>query len=188
MTTPFRRSLCVVGLVSAVLALSACGNPKKSLGLEKNAPDEFSVVPRAPLALPPDYAMRPPQPGADRPQEISTRDLARSQMIGSAGGAGSADLGGSNGESALLRQAGTNRADPNIRTTVNRESSILAEEDRSFTDRLVFWRKAEEPGLAVDPNAESRRIRENQALGKATTDGQTPVIERKERGFLEGIF
>src|SRR3546814_5174685 len=32
------------------------------------SPDEFRVVSRAPLTLPPDYNLRPPEPGAPRPQ------------------------------------------------------------------------------------------------------------------------
>jgi hypothetical protein len=40
----------------------------------------------------------------------------------------------------------------------------------------------------VDPQAEQQRIEENQALGKPVTEGETPTIERKKRGLLEGIF
>ena len=59
-------------LLMAVLALSACDSAKKQLGIERQAPDEFAVVKRAPLAMPPDYTLRPPTPGAQRPQEQTT--------------------------------------------------------------------------------------------------------------------
>ncbi|MBE1236412.1 DUF3035 domain-containing protein [Phaeovibrio sulfidiphilus] len=185
MTGLSSRIVCVILGVVLAGSMSACANPKKSLGLERDVPDEYSVVPRAPLALPPDFAMRPPKPGAPRPQEVSSRDHARSLVTGSRGDHRDT---ASSGETSFMRLAGTNRADPDIRFIVNRESSILAEESRSFTDRLVFWRKAEEPGTAVDPEAEARRIRENQALGRPATEGRTPVIERKQRGLLEGIL
>ena len=33
----------------------------------KRSPDEFAVVRRAPLILPPDYGLRPPRPGETGP-------------------------------------------------------------------------------------------------------------------------
>lgn len=43
----------------------------------KRAPDEFAVVKRAPLIVPPDYDLRPPDPGAPRPNVGRTSDQAR---------------------------------------------------------------------------------------------------------------
>ena len=43
-----------------VLALSACSTEtKRKLGLASQAPDEFMVMSRAPLSLPPEYDLRP---------------------------------------------------------------------------------------------------------------------------------
>lgn len=185
--TPLRASVAVPLLVVAALALGACGETKKSLGLERQPPDEFKVVTRAPLALPPDFNLRPPQPGAERPQEISPRDAARTALMGR--GAAAPLAGTTPGENLLLRQAGTDRAVPGIREIVNRETSVLAREERTFTDRLVFWRAPDEdPGKAVDAEAELKRLRENQSLGRPVTEGHTPTIERRERGLLEGLF
>lgn len=47
-----------LGLV-VVLGLNACGMTKEKLGLNKKAPNEFMVVPRSPLSLPPEYELRP---------------------------------------------------------------------------------------------------------------------------------
>jgi hypothetical protein len=94
----------------------------------------------------------------------------------------------STGEVALLKQAGAASADPNIRQLVNQENSRLLESDRSFTDRLVFWKAPEEPGTVVDPTKEAQRLRENASSGKAVTEGETPIIERKKKALLEGIF
>ena len=74
------------------------------------------------------------------------------------------------------------------RDLVNRETAILAEEDRSFVERLIFWGEPTEYGTLVDPVEERRRIKENQALGRTITAGTTPTIERKQRALLEGIF
>jgi len=80
---PYRPTLLV--LLPALALLAGCGEEmKKSFGLGKNAPDEFAVVRRAPLSLPPDFALRPPQPGAIRPQEGTATDQARSTVLGQA--------------------------------------------------------------------------------------------------------
>ena len=76
---PFR----LLALLPVLALLAGCGEEmRKSFGLGKNAPDEFQVVRRAPLSLPPDFSLRPPQPGAVRPQEGSTTDQARSAVLG----------------------------------------------------------------------------------------------------------
>ena len=75
--------LAVTGLGTALL-LSGCGSFKRDIGLEPTAPDEFAVESRAPLTIPPDFNLRPPQPGAPRPQEVSASEKAR-KAIDSAG-------------------------------------------------------------------------------------------------------
>lgn len=250
-------SLCCVAIATG--ALSACSNPRKSLGLEKHPPDEFAVVARAPLEMPPDFKLRPPEPGADRPQETRPTDVARSALMGgsaptigassgnmaapAAGGSAGNNSGfssgyggtsgassGSNGfssgfssggfssggsssgfgsdysaaptasapraarpvlsggQAALLKQAGADQAPADIRQQVNRETSTLAEEEKSFTDQVVFWRPAQPEGPVVNAPEEAKRLSNNQALGKSITTGDTPQIERRKRAILEGIF
>ncbi len=58
-------------------ALGACDTIRKVAGIDKTAPDEFTVISRAPLDLPPDFSLRPPQAGALRPQETSQTQQAR---------------------------------------------------------------------------------------------------------------
>ncbi len=170
---------------------------RSTLGITKEAPDEFGVVSRAPLSLPPDYTLRPPQTGALRPQDTTPTEVARQTVFRvptdkTASSVVSAPAGGgatsSVGELALLKQAGSGNADPNIRRLVDQENTRLLEADRSFTDRLIFWQKPEAPGVVVDPTKEAQRLRQNVAEGKPTVEGETPIIERKQRGFLEGIF
>jgi hypothetical protein len=185
------RVLLVLVLLSA---LGACDTIRKVVGVDKTPPDEFTVISRAPLDLPPDYSLRPPQAGALRPQETTPTQVAR-QTVFRAGeksdAATTAALavgGRSSGEVSLLRQAGAGSIDPNIRQLVNQENSKLLESDRSFTDRLVFWKSPAEPGVVVDPTKEAQRLRENASSGKAVTEGETPIIERKKKALLEGIF
>ena len=72
--------LCLAG--SSLIA--GCSDFKRSIGLEPTLPDEFAVESRAPLTIPPDFDLRPPTPGAPRPQEKSSDQQAR-QLIEQAG-------------------------------------------------------------------------------------------------------
>ena len=56
------RQLSVLLLSSTVLA--ACG------GSGKNSPDEFSVVNRPPLVIPPESELKPPRPGEPKAQPM----------------------------------------------------------------------------------------------------------------------
>lgn len=186
-----RRAVAALAVLTAsCMALSACGDTRKALGLDKNPPDEFKIVNRAPLSLPPDYALRPPQPGAARPQEQGVPDLARQAVMGPAGrgAAPTAAATASPGETALLARAGARQADPRIRETVDREALALADADKTFLDYITFWRKPEDPGTVVDAEKEAQRLRENAALGRPATDGDTPIIRKRKKGALEGIF
>ncbi len=182
---PSRIALIALGLP---LLAGACGsNTMRTLGLTRDAPDEFAVLTRAPLSMPPDMSALPaPRPGASRPQERSARDAAEAALVPGAALATPSTARASGAESALLAQAGRGVPD-DIRRRVDEESSRLDAPDRGFTDRLMFWRDPPPPGTAVDPNRENARLRENAALGRDATAGETPIIQRPRRSFL-GIF
>ena len=74
---------CVrLGILSlaGVVAVAGCTDFKRSIGLEATMPDEFAVESRAPLTIPPDFDLRPPTPGAPRPQEKSADQQAKDVM------------------------------------------------------------------------------------------------------------
>lgn len=181
-------------VVALAVTLTACEGIKKQLGQTKQAPDEFRVVSRAPLTLPPDFSLRPPEPGLPRPQEGTTAQQARQAIFraeepkDAPQAVMAATDGRSLGEQALLRSAGVENVDPNIRLVVERETLRLNDESESFIDSLVFWRDKEVPGVIVDAQSESQRLKENAALGKDATSGQTPTIERRKKAIFEGIF
>lgn len=191
-TTPtsIRVLLAASVAVGAAIALSGCTDARKALGFEKAPPDEFQVVERAPLSMPPDFSLRPPAPGAVRPQEGNVRDQARAALTGRATATPISAQGRSTGDVALLKKAGAEQIQPDIRIMVNKETQAIAESDKSFTDKLVFWRKPDGPGAGeqLDATKEAQRLRENQALGRGIGDGDTPRIARRKKGMLEGIF
>ncbi len=66
------------------MLLSGCTGLRRAVGLDQAGPDEFAVESRAPLTIPPDYDLRPPTPGAARPQEVTAADKAR-KVVDTAG-------------------------------------------------------------------------------------------------------
>ncbi|MBP0443202.1 DUF3035 domain-containing protein [Roseomonas sp. SSH11] len=181
-------------LLAPLLLLAACGgDTARSLGLTRDAPDEFQVVTRAPLSIPSSLGHLPaPRPGAQRPQELSARERGESTLApGTLMGEGRTDRP-SSAESALIAQAsqsaGVGATSANLRRQVDEEARRLERPQRSLTDRLMFWQDAPPPGTVLDPEREAQRLREAAALGRAPDQGETPIIQRRQRGLLEGLF
>ena len=76
------RTIKIGALLMGTFALVGCSDVRDVFGTRKDPPDEFQVVARAPLALPPNFDLRPPEPGVDRPQEGSTTDMAARRILG----------------------------------------------------------------------------------------------------------
>ncbi len=68
--------LSIVVLVACGLALSGCSGLSKALGLSKRPPDEFDVLAKAPLAVPPDFNLRPPAEDELALKEKNPRQMA----------------------------------------------------------------------------------------------------------------
>ena len=146
-----------------VLSLPACSSVRSALGVDKRPPDEFAVVTKAPLIIPPDFSLRPPTPGAPRPQELQPTESARLALVGEEGGP--VEGAPSAGEMALLRSAKADRVDPNIRSELNSEAGGISEKNEAFADTVI-----------------------NAAPGAvATSDSklQPPTEEQKKEGTLD---
>lgn len=90
----------------------------------------------------------------------------------------------STGEAALAQRATAYYGvEPNVRRKVNAESARVALEQEKFLHLVLFWLEPEPAGTALDANAESRRLRENDALGKPVNAGEAPMIARKKSGI-----
>lgn len=169
-----RTSLCTLLILTfAVGALSACADARKQLGIAPiTGPDEFAVVKRAPLEMPPDFGLRPPMPGTPRPQEQATADQARTAILGQNNGPDRV----TKGESALLADAHAS-ANPNIRQIVDTESMKTSGKKRPVVKRLLNIGSDKPEARIVDPAAEARRLKDNADQGKPITAGETPDID-----------
>jgi hypothetical protein len=183
---PISLASAVAFSLAATMLAGCSGNVERTFGLTRDAPDEFTVTTRAPLSMPPDYALSPPRPGAGRPQELSSQQAAEASLAPGAvlGGSAGPDTPG---QQALVAQAGA-PAPAGIRDQVNAEAAQDTPHP-GLAARLMFWKSTPEPGTPVDPAAESQRLRENAALGQPPTLGQTPIIQdqKPSHGFL-GLF
>ena len=179
------RVIAAVALVSAV-GLGGCQSTSKALGMSKVTPDEFRVVTKAPLVLPPDYSLRPPAPGEPRPQELQPESAARAALIGQ-----SMSVERSDGEKLLVAKAGIEKADPLIRYVVDDEFGDVAHKEKSFADRVLFWRKDKpETQGAPAPTTDGTDVavidgaKEEERL-KGLTGGKAVIISRERQSRLK---
>jgi Protein of unknown function (DUF3035) len=186
--TRFARTIAALGTLFALAGCGGIGDElTRAFGLTRDAPDEFQVTTRAPLSMPPDLQLRPPRPGTPRPQEQSERTAAEAALVPQAALGSDDPAGGvSAGQSALVQAAGP-AAPADIRRKVDADASMAAA-DTSLTDRLMFWKQKPPPGVVVDPQRESQRLRENAALGQNPEQGDTPIIQRKRAGLFDSLF
>lgn len=179
------RSLLALGL--AALLLAGCGDLREDLGLGRNAPDEYAVVDQPPLSMPPDFDLRPPQPGAPRPQSVDMKQRASDVLFAGASpsaGTAATPTETSDSEKALLEKTGADKANPDIRQVVDREASQKVVSSPHLVDQLLWWKKEPPPGTTVDAAAEATRIKEAKDKGEPLNQGATPVIEREKTGWL----
>ena len=76
-----RKVAALALVVSAAALLSACGGGGNSL-LNRDRPDEMAVTRAAPLVVPPDFSLTPPNPGSPRPQDTDTGRQALDALFG----------------------------------------------------------------------------------------------------------
>ena len=117
-----RNILILAGLGAA---LAGCAGSS----LDRDRPDEFAVARQAPLVIPPDYALVPPQPGAGATQ--ATGASAQAQTLEALFG-GSAPRSAS--ESAALTAAGATAADPGIRSSVGDPDTNVVDKGAATRD------------------------------------------------------
>lgn len=174
-------TVVMVGLGMMGVSLTGCESTRQALGMTKVVPDEFRVVTKAPLVVPPDYALRPPAPGQPRPQELQPESQARVALMGQRDAEQRSE-----GEKLLVAKAGADKADPLIRYVIDDEFGAVAHKERSFADRVIFWRKdkpapaqaasAAEAGAdtaaPIDPQIEAQRI--------AKLTANRPIVIKRE--------
>ncbi|MGH7043656.1 MAG: DUF3035 domain-containing protein, partial [Acetobacteraceae bacterium] len=69
-------------LLGAAPLLAGCSSDlSRTFGFTRSSPDEFAVTTQPPLSMPPDFAIRPPEPGVPRPQAVPASQAAEQALI-----------------------------------------------------------------------------------------------------------
>jgi len=178
-----RTTLLTSGLLATALVATGCSSTSRALGLEKSAPNEFNILTKAPLVIPPEYNLRPPAVGASTAENNYTQRSAREALLGEIDATEP-----SRGEIALLAAAGANRASPEIRMEIDGVNSVERKSD-SFADRVLFWRDgsvrdAQGNPAPIDAEAEARRL---ESINAATGGGQVEISRRPGGPKLPGL-
>jgi hypothetical protein len=172
------KPITLLAMLAAATAASGCASVQRAVGAARSAPDEFRVVTQAPLTLPPDYSLRPPRPGEQRPQELQPDQDARAALFGQ-----EIAPNASQGERTLVANAGADAVDPTIRDTVDYEGQGVVRRNEDFVNRLLaFGGSSAQPAAPLNAEEEAARLHRDEQVRRATGGGQV-VIERERGGF-----
>jgi len=169
----FRKFIALSTVIAGGVALSGCASATKALGLKQSAPNEFNILTKAPLVVPPEYNLRPPRVGESSYENNYTQQAAREALIGDID-----DAEPSRGEQMLLVKSRAVRANQEIRLEIDGQNSVERKTE-SFTDRIL--RNANAP---LDAEAEAKRLK---AIEAATGGGQVTITRRPGSAKLPGL-
>ena len=170
-------------LATAALIVTGCTSTSRALGLEKSAPNEFNILTKAPLIVPPEYNLRPPAVGASSAENNYTQRTAREALLGDID-----DADPSRGEIALMAKAGVNRANPEVRLEIDGANSVERKTE-GFSNRVLTW----QDGQVFDANGnptplnaenEARRL---ESVNSATGGGEVTISKRPGGPKLPGL-
>jgi hypothetical protein len=129
-----KKTALLVSTSFAATLLTGCASFSGS-----PSPDEFRVVKKAPLVVPPDYSLRPPEPGQGTPFEVDPTRAGTTSAFGT-------DIGtdASPAERALIASAGANAVSPVIRQQVDWEEARIIRKSGSVSDQVMTWEGGDE--------------------------------------------
>ena len=147
------RTVSMIALATALVVTTACSSGSNS-SRRAGTPDEFRVVKKAPLTVPPEYSLRPPQAGTAVPAEVDPARAERAFSFGEQIG-----LDASEAERILVARAGAIAVNPIIREQVDYEEAGLLRKSRSVSQSVADWTGSEEQReLASTDNATAGEV------------------------------
>ena len=187
-----RQILQIAVLCGVAVAIAGCDSLRSAAGGGKDSPDEFAVVTKAPLVIPPDFNLRPPAAGAAPTNQLEPTQAAQAALFPTDPNAAATPGTASAGEHALLTSAGAQNADPAIRQEIASDASATRAADDSFTNSLLFGSSTPSGTAPLDADAEARRIDAQKAGGTTVTPppaATTPAPPAEHKGsWLSDLF
>jgi len=176
-----RKIIGVSAIATLGLTTTACTTTSRALGLTKQAPNEFNILTKAPLVVPPEYNLRPPRIGESSSENNYTQEAARKALIGDVD-----DAEPSKGEIVLMTKANVGRANQEIRVVVDGQNSV-ERKTSSFSDRILFWNNGStrtRDGQPLNAETEAKRM---ESIKAATGGGQVEISRRPGGPKLPGL-
>ena len=170
MTFVLRRESRLFGLMiiaSMLMGVAGCSDVRRAIGTEKSTSDEFQVVVRPPLSLPPGFA--------DRPEDIIEQE--ESNLAGLSATEAAASTFGAPDKQTTGYDAVFDFAAiiPDIRTKIDEETYGIQLEKRLPIQTLFGG--VPDVGPVLDKMAEDARLRETMRNNQLPTDGETMGID-----------
>jgi len=153
-------------LVGTIIA--GCDQTKEVLGLKRERPDEFQVLDRRPLSVPPGYGLRPPLPGQKGVSEHTPREDAQALLLGKEQEEASIDPSHhdkSATEAEILQKAQTEKKDEKIREKLANE---VESNKPSIGEKMAFWKKSKPKGDVIDSKTENKKYNGSELPGRSS--------------------
>lgn len=171
--------------LAAAVLLGGCdriGNPLEALGQQPPPPDEFAVVKRKPLMMPPALALPEPRPGAPSPLDPNPELEAQAALLGTAAVAAPPNPAG---EAALLSAADAGAASNDIRVQLTLDAG--QEESGEYQPPTILelfglgdGEEAIDEAARLDPVAESQRLQRQGVIAPADPDAAAATAATSE--------
>ena len=160
-----------------MLVLSGCEQIRNFV-VDKEPPDEFAVVTKAPLIIPPDYNLKPPKPGLAPLNQASPTQSAEAALYSDDPKAVASTISGSysEAEKMLLAQSHAASADDSIRQQIAADNAKMQSANDSFTDQLLFGGGTDNSDAPLNADAEKARLDALKAQA-ATSQPATPPAQ-----------
>ncbi|HAK98768.1 MAG TPA: hypothetical protein DCP14_05410 [Rhodobiaceae bacterium] len=130
------RGKNILGLLCLTLTVSACGSGlSDAFSYKKNPPDEFAILKKQPLIIPPDYSLKPPNQAGSKIARASTRVEAEQILTGR-----EVDISeiSSDGEKEILDRVGSNPSQNNVRSKIQSDGNTVISKDKTITENLIL--------------------------------------------------
>lgn len=158
----------------SLMIIAGCSNDlKSSLGLRKQAPDEFVVISNPPLSMPPEFSLQQPSqlqpdgnanPALDKEKKLSTDEQLFLKQLESDGSSGT------NAKKIIDQDNLANKSNMESKGAISKALSKL---------------RGDEEDKVIDPAAERKRLQENQQQDKPINEGE---VKNKSTSTIDRLF
>tara|TARA_Y100000590_G_C15707241_1_gene1009081 strand:- start:1558 stop:2067 length:510 start_codon:yes stop_codon:yes gene_type:complete len=163
-----------------VAFLNACNTVRKSAGVTRKSPDEFSVIENPPLVIPPDYNLIPPDQLKEKNVDEVEKELAEEILFGLEEKV-LEKKSKSNTMNLIINEASAGEVSENVRVQIDEEFAKEIETKES----TFGWDDEEQ---VLDAVKESERIRNKNFSEENLEDSEIPVKTNKIKKKKKFLF